>query len=107
MTDVTNERINGLATSIERLDANHSRVEAKIDMLIEAMRTLARLEERNKAVDDRLTEGARTMHDLTTRLHILEQHQPGLLEMRKWVVLGVLSVVGMMAATLFRMVLKS
>lgn len=128
MTDVANERINGLVSSIERLDANNSRMEAKIDGIGESLRILAKLEERHEAVNARLTEGAKTMGDLRqdvsavvarvqtlelkvpenlgTRLHNVEIAMPGLKEVRGWVITGVLAGIGMMGVAMVSLVMK-
>lgn len=95
-------------------------MDQKLDKLIDAMSSLVRIEERQQATGDRLAIGAQTFQDHESRLRKVEQEMPenldkrlsaievampGLKESRTWVVLGILSGLGMMGAALAKLVL--
>lgn len=74
------------------------RIESKMDKMTEALQTLARLDERDSATQQRLIDGAKTMSEMQQRLAAIEQHMPGLKEMRALItraVIGCMSAVGL------------
>lgn len=71
----------------------------------ESLHVLTRLEESQGNVVEKLKEGSMRMSDHERRLQIVEQELPGLRELRKWVIAGVLAGVGMVGAALFKLVL--
>jgi hypothetical protein len=79
------------------------RMEQTLGAISEA---LARIEERQLGISTRLAESARVQLDLEKRLTGIEVEMPGLREMRKWVVAGILGGLGMMGVSLAQMVLK-
>ena len=79
------------------------RIETKLDKMTEALQTLARLDERDTATQQRLIDGAKTMADMQLRLTAIEQHMPGLKEIRALVnkaIMGVVSAVGLAVVAL-------
>lgn len=66
---------------------------------------LVRLEESHKTVLDRLRNGSETMQNHETRLQDIERDMPGLKELRRWVIGGILAGVGMMGVALAKLVL--
>lgn len=117
-----------LAERIAAVEQRHARVEGvvdnmdqKLDKLIDAMSSLVRIEERQQATGDRLAMGAQTFQDhearlrkievempenLDKRLSSIEAKMPGLVESRKWVVMGLLGGTGMIGAALLALVIK-
>lgn len=71
----------------------------------ESLRMLASIEQTQRHVTDSLKEGSMKMTDHEKRLQEVERNLPALLEMRKWVVTGVLAGVGMMGAALVKLVI--
>jgi hypothetical protein len=71
----------------------------------ESLRMLASIESQQRHVIESLKEGSIRMTDHEKRLQLVEQNLPALLEMRKWVVTGVLAGVGMMGAALVKLVI--
>lgn len=96
---MSEQRINILEQTVVRIDG-------KLDGIAETLQSLARIEERQMSTTERLRNGAETMQDHEERLRAIEVRMPGLVESRKWVVMGVLSGVGMIGAALLHMVLK-
>lgn len=116
-----------LAERLAAVEQRHAHVEGvvnnmdqKLDKLIDAMSSLVRIEERQQATGDRLAMGAQTFQDhesrlrrveqdipnnLDKRLSAIEMNMPGLKELRKWVIMGVLGGLGMMGAALIKLVL--
>ena len=91
MEDPTHFRFSQMETVIMR-------IEQKMDKMTDALQTLARLDERDTATQQRLIDGAKTMADMQARLAAIELHMPGLKEIRGLIikaVVGVLGVVGM------------
>lgn len=116
-----------LAQRLAAVEQRHAHVEGvvqnmdqKLDKLIDAMSSLVRIEERQQATGDRLAMGAQTFQDhesrlrkvelavpdnLDKRLSVIEIALPGLKELRKWVIMGVLGGLGMIGAALLKLVL--
>jgi len=83
---------------LTQLETVIMRIESKMDKMTEALQTLARLDERDTATQQRLIDGAKTMSDIQVRLSEIEHHMPGLKEMRSLItkaVIGCLSAVGL------------
>ena len=72
----------------------------------ESLRTLSRVEESQIAVKERLQEGSRKLTDHEERISRIEQEMPGLKELRRWVIGGILAGVGMMCVALINLVLR-
>jgi hypothetical protein len=70
----------------------------------ESLHVLTRLEENQSHIAEKLKEGSMRMSDHERRLQIVEQDLPGLRELRKWVIAGVLAGLGMVGASLFKLV---
>jgi hypothetical protein len=113
--------INHLKESFRRVESNVQGLHGKIDNLGASLETLTRIEERQASTNERLADGARTMNMLTARVAVLERdvpedlparlaaietQMPGLTELRKFVVGGVVAGVGMILVALVALVLK-
>lgn len=119
--DDVHGRLSAMDMHMAALGASVAKLsETQQDMLV-MLQALVRIEERQAQVQERLQGGAQKMidHDvrlrdlerslprkLDERLDEMEKAMPGLLEMRKWVVIGVLAGVGMIGAALVTMVLR-
>lgn len=97
-------RVDVLAENIRRVDQTLIGVDSKVDGIGTALVVLARLEERHASTQDRLVELAKTTDGNATRLANIEKVMPGLVEMRGWVVLGILAGLGMMGVGLFKLI---
>ncbi len=71
----------------------------------ETLHILTRLEQAQGHVLDKLKEGSMRMTDHEKRLKDIESNMPGLLETRKWVIMGVLAGLGMMGMALVKLVI--
>ena len=79
------------------------RIDQKMDRMGEALQTLARMEERDTATQQRLIDGAKTMADLQGRVASIETQMPGLKEMRTLInriIVGCMSAVGLAVLSL-------
>ena len=94
------QRIDHLEKAVEKIDG-------KIDGITDALQSLVRIEERQINTAERLNAGVGKMGDHETRLRAIEKEIPGLIESRKWVVLGILSSLAMIGAAMFKLVLMS
>jgi chromosome segregation ATPase len=72
----------------------------------ESLRILARVEEAQANIKERLQEGSRKLSEHSDRLSQIENQLPGLEELRKWVVGGVLAGAGMIGLAILSLVLK-
>lgn len=93
---------------VARVDHVHEEVKklsASYEKVSEALLILARLESAHNTIIDRLRDAGDKFKDHETRLKDIEANMPGLKELRKWVMLGILSGVGMMFAALFKLVI--
>ena len=97
------------------------RMDNKLDGIAETLQSLARIEERQGATNDRLRQGTEIMQDhekrirslevqvptdLTKRIAEIEVHMPGLIEVRGWVVLGILAGLMMIATAVGTLIFK-
>lgn len=87
-------------------DVTLVRVEGKIDNIANTLNTLVRVEERQLALNDRMTESGIATQALADRLVVVETALPGLLEKSKWLVTGVLGIVSLAALKLIEAVTK-
>lgn len=81
------------------------RMEATLGRVADSLQALVKLEAQygeTRADVERLVSSIAKQND---RLQAIEVHMPGLIETRRWVVLGLLAGVGMMGAALLKMVL--
>lgn len=112
---MSEQRLNTLEQTVIRMDG-------KLDGIAATLQSLARIEEKQMATTERLREGAETMQDhenrlravemavpekLNKRLSDIEVQMPGLVESRKWVIIGVLAGIGMIGSSVIHMALKA
>lgn len=114
------ERLAAVEQRHAHVEGAVSNMDQKLDKIVDALSSLVRIEERQQATGDRLALGAQTFQDhearirkveldmpnnLDHRLSSIETNMPGLKELRKWVIMGVLGGLGMMGAALVKLVL--
>jgi chromosome segregation ATPase len=88
------------------LQQNLANLTGKVDDIGKSILLLARMEEREKAVQSRLEDGKVKMEALEKRLSEIERRVPGLTEMRNWVLAGILGGVGLMGVAVFNLITK-
>jgi hypothetical protein len=118
---MTIERIIVLEQQFQQLATAVPRIDGKLDDIHDALQSLVRIEERQIAINGRLSDGAQAIQDniqritaleiavpkkLGERLVAIETKLPALIEMRTWVVLGILGGLGLMGTAVGSMVLK-
>lgn len=101
-------------------EARFTRMERKIDEVVNALQALIRIEERQVSINVRMQDYTivsqdherrlRTLEnespeEMGKRLGAIEQAMPGLIEMRKWVVMGVLSGIGLIGLGVVKLVI--
>lgn len=114
------ERLARVEQQAQHLAGGMRRIEGKVDAIGESLQILVRIEERQAQTNQRLAEGAQRMNELDGRIKTVEMAQPpdlekrllaietampGLKEIRKWVVMGILGGLGMMGAALGHLIL--
>jgi hypothetical protein len=77
----------------------------KVDKLSEAVGTLSRIEQRQIGIVDEMARGAIIHKEFDTRLGLIEVVMPGLIEVRRWVMAGMVAGVGMMFVAVASLVL--
>lgn len=112
------DRIELLERRVGDLGGTVYRMDGKLDNITEALSSLVRIEERQVSTNEKLSNGALKMNDHENRLRSLEMNvpdnldkrlvaietkMPGLIESRKWVVMGVLAGIGMIGAGLLKL----
>lgn len=116
---MTGDRIEMLERRVGDLGGAVYRMDGKLDNITDTLSSLVRIEERQVSANEKLTNGAIRMHDHENRLRALEMNVPdnldkrlvsietkipGLVESRKWVVMGVLAGIGMMGIAVLKLV---
>ena len=98
-------RLGLLEQRVDHIAGVTLRVDTKLDGIAETLQSLARIEERQLATNDRLREGSVTLADHEERLKLIEVAMPGLKEARKWTVALVLASAAMIFVALAHMVI--
>ncbi len=118
---MSNDRLVILEQRMDHLGGTVMRVDDKLDSIASTLQSLVRIEERQIATNEKLSEGTKVMQDHDTRLRKLEVEVPenldkrlvgietkipSLVESRKWVVMGILAGIGMIGVAVVHMVMK-
>ena len=101
--DVVTSRVDSLTKDLSRVEKTVDGMDAKIDGLGLSLLLLARLEERQQGISAALAINAATMITTDRRIALIENKLPGLVEMRTWVISGLLAGVGMIALALVKL----
>lgn len=73
----------------------------------DSLHKLIRVEEAQVAIKERLQEGSKKLTEHEIRIEAIEKMLPSLSETRRWVIWGILAGVGMIGASLVKLVLFS
>lgn len=95
---VINVRLDQLSSSVERL-AN------VFEEMQKQMHVLTAMKVQQDHINAQLATGAETMTKHAERIGKIESDMPGLRELRRWVITGVLAGLGMMGAALGKLVI--
>ena len=106
--DALPQRVQRLEEGVDRLvetvDKQGRRFDNKLDSIGQSISLLVRVDERQVAIAERLQAGAVTMQKHEDRLTAIETAMPGLKEMRRWVIGGILAGIGMIGAAVLKLV---
>lgn len=94
-----------LQNTLVHLTAETKRNADAVFSIHESLRTLTRLEATHGAQIAEVARISRQVELVDDRILEIERDMPGLRELRKWVVLGIVSGVGMMGIALTKLVL--
>lgn len=103
--DLTSAEARIIGATLAHLASETKRNADAVVSINENLHVLTRLEQAQGHILDRLRDGATQMNDHERRLRELEQPMPGLLELRRWVVGGVIASVSMMGLALAKLVI--
>ena len=73
----------------------------------DSLQVLVRLEERHAETREALSRAFGDIEKVELRLSTIEQHMPGLVEMRGWVIMGMLGIAGLVGVALVGLVVGS
>ena len=90
---------------IDQLEKAVTKIDLKIDAITDALQSLVRIEERQINTAEKITHGVGTMSDHEDRIRAIEKELPGLIESRKWVVMGILAGLAMLLTAMVKVVL--
>lgn len=102
--EVVSSRVDALTKDLFRVEKTVDGMDAKIDGLGLSLLLLARLEERQQGVTTALASNAATMILIETRMAAIELKLPGLVEMRTWVISGLLAGVAMIGLAIVKLI---
>lgn len=102
--------------SLDHIRESQSAQAESLRRLGASLESLVKLEQAQGQILEKLRDGSERMnkldmritdnqHDLSNRVASLERDMPSLIELRKWVIGGMLAGIGMMGVALFKMVL--
>lgn len=94
-----------IGVSLSHLVEETKRNADAVASISESLHVLTSIETSQREVMERLKEGSIRMTDHEKRLQLIEQNMPALLEMRKWVMAGILAGVGMIGTALLKLVI--
>lgn len=95
---IIHARLDGIVSSMERLAGASERMQ-------ETLHVLTEIRTQQTHILTQLNDGSTKMGDHERRIQSIERDLPGLRELRKWVVAGVIAGIGMMGAALVKLVL--
>ena len=95
---ILNMRLDTMQTEMNRIG------EAAVE-ISQSLQVLSRLEQGHQGILDRLKDGAERFKSHESRLQTIEVHMPALIELRKWVIGGILAGLGMVGVAIFKLVL--
>jgi hypothetical protein len=93
-----------LDNNLQHIQRELARQGTTLEAINISLQTLARVEERQAQISDRLKDGSIKITELDQRLGRVETTIPGLKEVRAWVIMGVLGGLGMMAVAVFQFI---
>lgn len=99
---MTTPSIEVFAAKLDSVQSDVSTIKARLDTVSEA---LTRLEERHDQTTQAIQTLTRAVADQDRRLGSLERDQPGLLEVRRWIISGVVAGVAMIGLALAKLVI--
>jgi hypothetical protein len=109
LDDALPHRVKRLEEGVDRLTdtvATQGRqFDSKLDSIGQSISLLVRIDERQVAIAERLQMGAATMQKHEDRLSKMEMAMPGLQELRRYVVAGIVAGAGMLAVALLKLVM--
>jgi hypothetical protein len=101
-------RVQRLEEGVDRLtgavDAQGRKLDSKLDSIGQSISLLVRIDERQVAIAERLQMGAATMQKHEERLVKMEVAMPGLQELRKYLVMGIVAGAGMIGVAVLKLV---
>lgn len=101
-------RVQRLEEGVDRLTETvgqqGQRFDSKLDAIGTSISLLVRIDERQVAIAERLQLGAVTMQKHEERLVKMEVAMPGLQELRKYVVMGIVAGAGMIGVAVLKLV---
>lgn len=99
-----NEQTAVLQETMKGFEAELNRQGRTLSEMSSSLQVLVRLEQSHSHILDQLKSGSITMTGHEKRIQDLETKMPPLLEMRRWVVGGILAGIGMMGIALVKLV---
>jgi hypothetical protein len=117
---MTEQRINTIESRVEHLSDTVLRVDQKLDNIADTLQSLVRIEERQLSINEKLNEANASLksqesrlralelsvpENLSKRLSKMETVLPGLQEVRKWIIMGIVSGVGLIGAGMLKLVM--
>lgn len=120
MTAELLDRVDNLEQSVQTLHLSQVHVDEKLDSFGASLSTLIRIEERQIYSAEKqdaiystvreLDTRARSLElaipeNLSKRLNAIEAKMPGLIELRKWAILGALGIAGIIGTAVIKLVM--
>lgn len=102
---MTTPSIEVFAAKLDSVQSDVSAIKVRLDTVSEALVTLTRLEERHDQTTQEIQTLTRAVADQDRRLGSLERDHPGLLEVRRWIISGVVAGVAMIGLALAKLVI--
>lgn len=117
---MTENRIGVLEQRMDNLGETVNRVDTKLDGIANTLSSLARIEERQMNTNEKIAQAANQNADHELRIRKLEDAMPnnadgrmttiemampGLIESRKWVIMGILAGLAMIGTGILKLVL--
>lgn len=85
---------------IRVLERSHEKTAQAIDAIRKSLESLVRLEERHAESKEAINRAFTYIEKIEARLEEIERKMPGLVEVRRWVVRGVLAIVSVVFVAL-------
>lgn len=93
-----------IGVTLDHIQTDLARLGTTLQDITSSLKQIPEIHQAQQYIRMELASGAKVTQDHETRIQVIERDLPGLRELRKWVIAGVMAGVGMLGAALVKLV---